>query len=93
MDNNVLRVDPTELRYSAGRMKSTAGDLSTAHGDAHSKIADLVTEFGESATASALRERLADWEAETRAHRNEVVRLHGNYLTCADAYETVSSHL
>lgn len=87
MDNGALRVDPTELRYSAGRMKSTAADLDTAHGAVHSKIGDLITQFGESATASALRERLAEWEAETTAHRNEVTRMQGSYLLCADRYE------
>ncbi|SHP76584.1 Uncharacterised protein [Mycobacteroides abscessus subsp. abscessus] len=66
MYNDALNVDLAELRESAGKLKNTAADLNTAHGAVHSKIADLVTEFGDSAGAAALRGRLAEWEAETQ---------------------------
>ncbi|SHW36771.1 Uncharacterised protein [Mycobacteroides abscessus subsp. abscessus] len=57
MYNDALNVDLAELRESAGKLKNTAADLNTAHGAVHSKIADLVTEFGDSAGAAALRGR------------------------------------
>lgn len=86
MHNDALNVDLGELRESAGKLKSTATDLTAAHGAVHSKIADLVTEFGESAAASALRGRLSDWEAETQAHHNEVVNHHDKYLWAEKTY-------
>lgn len=86
MYDDALRVDLAELRESAGKLKTTASDLTSAHGAVHSKIADLVTEFGESAGATALRGRLAEWEAETKAHHNEVMSHHGKYLWAEKRY-------
>ncbi|WP_234928838.1 WXG100 family type VII secretion target [Mycobacteroides abscessus] len=84
--NDALNVDLAELSESAGKLKNTAADLNTAHGAVHSKIADLVTEFGDSAGAAALRGRLAEWEAETQAHHNEVINHHGLYLWAEKRY-------
>ncbi|SLE55592.1 Proteins of 100 residues with WXG [Mycobacteroides abscessus subsp. massiliense] len=86
MYDDALRVDLAELRESAGKLKTTASDLTSAHGAVHSKIADLVTEFGESAGATALRGRLAEWEAETKAHHNEVMSHHGKYVGAEKSY-------
>lgn len=57
-----LNVDPTELRMSASRLETHAGEFSSGHRKTHAQAGQVV--LGSGLAGVALSEMLASWDAD-----------------------------
>jgi len=82
-----VRVDPVDLRMSAGHLAMHSEDLRTAHASADSDI-DATQAGWAGASAAAMRAKLAEWQEFTDRVCADLDAHQDSFLSAAAKYES-----
>lgn len=77
---------------TAEQLGMHAVDLRHDHAVAHAKLASTITGFGTTLSATALNERIAQWELETADHHAELLRHSDGHRVARTQYTTTDSN-
>src|SRR4051812_20275566 len=86
-----LHADTHELRMTADVLDMHAADLQGEHSAAHEKMSSAVSGFGDTSSAAALNERIAQWEQETAEHHAELVEHSDGHRAAGTHYTNTDS--
>jgi hypothetical protein len=82
--NEPLKVDPTELHVTAGRLDAHSSDFLTAHQTAHSHASQA--NLGSGLSTAALPQMLAAWEADSARFAKHFTRHAEGHREAATRY-------